>query len=169
MLLIQGPPSLSVCRWLVPLPALLLLSATLLAPIAIPIAGYFIVAKWVYDVYQQSHNTLRRFMAYIVDLTLIMQNIFWFVTMYRVAVLRRLVKLDYVAYKESVISSDIHEGIRKHVEEQTICDRLHRDNALDKIVELLNANRINTAKMFEWKGNIRTIDFSGKDDESWVI
>jgi hypothetical protein len=44
---------------------------------------------------------------------------------------------------------------------------LRRDSALDKIIELLNGNRINTAEMFELKKDMGNIDFSGEDDESW--
>jgi len=139
------------------------------APIVIPIAGCFVLAKWIYDVYQKSHVTLRRLMAYIVDLTLIMQNIFWLVAIHRVPVSRRLVKFAYVAYKESIVMSDVHEEIKKYVKGQTVTDRLHRDSALGKIVELLNGNRIDTEEMFKLKGGIGKIHFSENDDESWVI
>jgi hypothetical protein len=107
-------------------------------------------------------------MAYIVDLTLVMQNIFWFVAIYRVPVSRRIVKLGFTAYKESIVKSDIHEEIRKHVEGQSVRDRLRRDSALDKIIELLNGNRINTAEMFELKKDMGIINFSGEDDERWA-
>ena len=106
-------------------------------------------------------------MAYIVDLALVMQNIFWLVAIYHVPVSRRIVKLGFMAYKESIVMSDIHEEIRKHVEGQNVRDRLRRDSALDKIIELLNGNRINTAEMFELKKDMGNIDFSGEDDESW--
>jgi len=139
------------------------------APIVVPIASCLVLAKWVYDVYKQSHNTLRRLMTYIVDLTLIMQNAFWLVAIYQVPVSRRLVKLAYVAYKESEVTPRIHEEIRKYVDGQTVNDRLHRDGALTKIVELLNGNRINTEEMFELKGDIGNINFSGQDDKSWDI
>ena len=53
-------------------------------------------------------------------------------------------KLAYLAYKQSVV----RRGHKKHIEGQNVLDRLRRDNALDKIVELLNKNRINTEEMF---------------------
>jgi len=137
------------------------------APITMPIAGCFVLAKWVYDVYQRSHDTLRRLMAYIVDLTLIMQNVFWLAAIYHVPVSRRLVKLAYVAYKESIVKTDVHEDIKKYVEGQNVLDRLRRDSALEKIVELLNKNRINTEEMFGLQVDIGDVRFSGKDDESW--
>jgi len=108
-------------------------------------------------------------MAYIVDLTLIMQNIFWLVTISHTPVSPRLVKLAYVAYKESIMKTNVHEDIKKHVEEQNVLDRLRRDNALDKIVELLQKNRIDTEEMFRLQGSIGNVKFSGQNDESWVI
>lgn len=108
-------------------------------------------------------------MAYIVDLTLIMQNVFWLVTISRTPVSRRLVKLAYIGYKESIMKTNVHEDIKKHVKEQNVFDRLRRDSALDKIVELLNENRIDTEEMFSLQGSIGNVKFSGQDDESWVI
>jgi hypothetical protein len=114
-----------------------------------------------------SHDTLRRLMTYIVDLTLIMQNVFWLVSIYQVPVSRRLIMLACRAYQESTVMPQVHEEIRKHVAEQAVHHRLDRDNALSKIVELLNGNRINTEEMFRLKGDIAQIDLSGKDDISW--
>lgn len=104
-------------------------------------------------------------MAYIVDLTLIMQNIFWLLSIHHVPVSPRLVKLACAAYKQSVVKTNVHEDIKKHVDGQNILDRLRRDNALDKIIELLNKNRINTAEMFALKEEMGQVNFH---DESWT-
>jgi hypothetical protein len=103
-------------------------------------------------------------MAYIVDLTLIMQNIFWLVSIYQIPVSPRLIILACSAYKESTVMAHAHEEIRKHVEAQVVHHRLNRDHALSKIEELLNGNRINTEEMFKLKGDIGPIDLSGNDD-----
>ena len=108
-------------------------------------------------------------MTYIVDLTLIMQNVFWLVSIYQVPVSRRLITLACRAYTESTVMSQAHEEIRKHVAEQAVHHRLDRDNALNKIVELLHRNSINTEEMFRLKGDIGQIDLSGKDDISWNV
>jgi len=139
------------------------------APIVMPIAGCFVLAKWAYDVYQQSHGTLRRMMAYIIDLTLVMQNLFWLVAIYRVPVSRRLVKLAAKAYEESEIRTQVHFEIEKHVEGAKVLDRVHRDGALGKIVELIDLYRIDTAEMFELKDKIGVFDITGKDDEPWNV
>jgi hypothetical protein len=120
-----------------------------------------------YAEHYASHDTLRRLMTYIVDLTLIMQNVFWLVSIYQVPVSRRLIMLACRAYQESTVMPQVHEEIRKHVAEQAVHHRLDRDNALSKIVELLNGNRINTEEMFRLKGDIGQIDLSGEDDISW--
>ncbi|KAF8812741.1 hypothetical protein BYT27DRAFT_7182460 [Phlegmacium glaucopus] len=112
------------------------------APIVVPIASYLVLAKWAYDIYQQLHDTLRRFMAYIVPVS------------------RRLIMLAYRAYRESTVIAQVHKEIRKHIAEQAIYYRLDRDNALSKIEELLDRNRINTEEI---------IDLSGKDDISWNV
>jgi len=65
----------------------------------------------------------------------------------------------------SVVKTNVHEDIKKHVDGQNILDRLRRDNALDKIIELLNKNRINTAEMFELKEEMGQVNFY---DESWI-
>jgi len=142
-------------------------AAPIVTPIAGCVAGCIVLAKWVHDVYRQSNATLQRLMAYIVDLTLVMQNVFWLVVIYRVPVSRRLVKHALMAYKDSIMMSDVHEETRKHVEGQNVRDRLDRDSALNKIIELLHGNRINTAEMFKSKEDIGNVNFSGKDDESW--
>ncbi|KAG6834105.1 hypothetical protein H0H93_011925 [Arthromyces matolae] len=51
------------------------------APIVIPIAASFVLAKWVFDVYRQTTVVLRLLMTNIIDLTLILQNIFWLKTL----------------------------------------------------------------------------------------
>ena len=95
--------------------------------------------------------------------------IFWLAAIYHAPVSRRLVKLAYVAYKEPTVMLDIHEDIKKYVEGQTVRDRLQRDSALSKIIELLNENRIDTQEMFRLKRDMGDVDFSRKDDESWVV
>jgi len=47
------------------------------APIVVPLAAGAVLAVWLYAVYQQSHETLRRLLAYIVDLTIVLQHLFW--------------------------------------------------------------------------------------------
>lgn len=107
-------------------------------------------------------------MTYIVDLTLVMQNIFWLVSIYQMPLSPRLIMLACSAYKDSTMMAHAHEEIRQHVEAQFVHHRLDRDHSLSKIEELLNRNRINTEEMFRLKGEIGPIDLSGKDD-TWDV
>lgn len=108
-------------------------------------------------------------MAYIIDLTLVMQNLFWLVAIYRVPVSRRLVKLAAKAYQESIVKAEVHFEIQEHVRKETVINRVQRDSALGKIVDLIYRFRIDTEEMFRLKGEIGTIDISGQDDEQWDV
>ncbi|KAE9387343.1 hypothetical protein BT96DRAFT_927670 [Gymnopus androsaceus JB14] len=139
------------------------------APIVIPIAASLVLAKWVFDVYQRSHDTLRRLMAYIIDLILIMQNIFWLVAINgNTKISRRLTKLAFKSYAESAVKAQVHLEIENYVNGAGVLDRGDRDNALTKVIELLNRNRIESADMFKLEGRIGAFDASG-EDEPWDI
>ncbi|TDL22677.1 hypothetical protein BD410DRAFT_748466 [Rickenella mellea] len=137
------------------------------APIVIPIFASLIFAKWVSDVYRRSDDTLRRLMAYIVDLTLVMQNLFWLVSDSELHVSRRFIKLAFKAYSESKAKPHVHYDIDRHVKEANIFVLVDRDSALDKIIELIDHHRIESAEMFELRYRVGTIE--GADvDEPWV-
>jgi hypothetical protein len=137
------------------------------APIVIPIAASLVLAKWVYDVYRRSDDTLRRLMAYIIDLTLVMQNIFWLVVISgHTKISRRLIKLAFKSYAESAIKARVHVEIEKYIKAAGILDRGDRDNALAKVIELINDHRIESADMFKLRDRVGEFDTSG-EDEPW--
>jgi len=138
------------------------------APIVVPIAASAVLATWLYQVYKQSDETLRRLMAYIVDLTLIMQNLFWLAVTVRRPVTVRLIKLVIKWYSESPEKDRVHSDISKYVRQAGVFDRAKRDTVLDKIVELIGRNRIESAEMHALNGHIGEIDFSG-GDEPWDV
>ncbi len=107
-------------------------------------------------------------MAYIVDLTLVMQNIFWLAVIDRRPITRRLIKLGFKSYEESSEKIRVHSDISEYVRQAGIFDRANRDNAVDKIVELIGRNRIESAEMRSLQGGIGEIDLSG-DDEPWDV
>jgi tRNA C32,U32 (ribose-2'-O)-methylase TrmJ len=107
-------------------------------------------------------------MAYIVDLTLIMQNLFWLAVIDRRAINRRLIKFAFKAYEESREKAQVHSDISDFVKQAGIFDRASRDNVLDKIVELIGRNRIESAEMRSLESRIGDVDFSG-DDEAWDV
>jgi hypothetical protein len=156
------------------------------APIVVPIAASAVLAVWLYEIYKQSYlrvsvvwwshfdqytcsnGTLRRLMAYIVDLTLIMQNLFWLAVIDRRAINRRLIKFAFKAYEESREKAQVHSDISDFVKQAGVFDRGSRDNVLDKIVELIGRNRIESAEMRSLESRIGDVDFSG-DDEAWDV
>jgi hypothetical protein len=109
-------------------------------------------------------------MAYIVDLTLVMQNLF------RLAVVdhrpppitRRLIKLAFKTYEESPAKAQVHNAIRDHMKEAGFFDCAGQDGVLAKIVELIDVNRIESAEMHALKGSMGDIEFT-EDDEPWDV
>lgn len=99
-------------------------------------------------------------MAYIIDLPLVMQNLFWLVTIYRVPVSHCLVNLAAKAY-ESDIKVQVHTEIKKHVELEGI---LSHKAALSKIVGLIDPHCMDTVEMFKLRGKIGVSDITRKND-----
>lgn len=104
-------------------------------------------------------------MAYIVDLTLVMQNIFWLAEGKHPAS-RRLIKLAFRAYEESLTGLKVHNTIASYVKEAKIFVPGGRDLTLEKIVEIINRYKIDSAEMWSLKGKIPPFDASGSD-EPW--
>lgn len=133
------------------------------APIVIPIAAAVVVGKWVYDVYEQSAVILQRLMAYIVDLTLIMEIIFGVVTIANLVLSRRLIKLAYKAYKDSNTKVQVHREINNHVKD---AHRVDREAAVKKIVELIRTSCLQTLEMRQQLAeNVRKI--KNPENELW--
>jgi len=126
------------------------------APIFITICGCLVLAKWTYDVYQQSHITRRRLMAYIVDLTLIMRNLFWLVEIHQVPVSDRLLKFASTYMPEG--RAQVHYEIKKYVQGTSIIDRAHRDSVLGRVVQVIDRYRINDADMFKLMEAFHTLE-----------
>jgi hypothetical protein len=104
-------------------------------------------------------------MAYIVDMTLIMQNIFWLIPDNSTLISRRVIKLAFMAYKESTVKAQIHSQIANFVERRNIIDRGNWDAALNKIVELINSSLISSSEMLVLKEKFKGFDISL--DEPW--
>ncbi|KAJ7729022.1 hypothetical protein B0H16DRAFT_1697292 [Mycena metata] len=115
------------------------------APFAIPIAAGLVFAAWVYKVYlttyeplasshqmfmsRRSPQVLRGLMGYIIDLTIVMQSLFWLTRaraeakskavgdpIATVPLSKRLVELAYKAYATDEHSRTVHAEIRTGVE-----------------------------------------------------
>lgn len=133
-------------------------------PIVLPIAASLVVAKWAYDVYKQSQLTLQRLMAYIVDLTIIMQIIFGLVVNAQLRLSRRLIKLAFTTFSESRERVQVHNEIKEHVKH---AGRADRDAALAKILQLIESYRMKSEDMEELQSKMA--GFANIEDEPWVV
>lgn len=106
-------------------------------------------------------------MAYIIDLTLVMQNIFW-ISEGKHHISRRLIKLAFKAYLESETKGAVHRMVAHHVKEAKTFAPGTRDTTLDKIVEIIDLYRIESAEMWTLKGKIPPFDALGSD-EPWEL
>ncbi|KIM19792.1 hypothetical protein M408DRAFT_30924 [Serendipita vermifera MAFF 305830] len=136
------------------------------APIVIPIAAGVVVAKWLYDVYQNSQKTLERIMAYIVDLTLVMQHIFVLVQGEDLATSCRVIKLACAAYNDSGLKSKAHTMIAEHVRSINTIKPGARDTTIDKIVEIIGLFQIDSADLSKPQVHSKDFQVSGQN-ERW--
>jgi hypothetical protein len=102
-------------------------------------------------------------MTYIIDLTLVMQNIFWLQDVER-PLSRRLIKAAVSAYSTSPEKRSLHEDIDKHVKDRSVFSG--RDVTLEKIIELIGRHRIDSVEMFKYRDRIAACNLDG-DDEEW--
>ncbi|KIM30956.1 hypothetical protein M408DRAFT_327870 [Serendipita vermifera MAFF 305830] len=136
------------------------------APIVIPIVAGVAVAVWLYSVYQNSHKTLGRIMAYIVDLTLVMQHIFVLVQGEDLPTTRRVIKLAYTAYNDSGLKSKAHTMITEHAKNINTIKPGARDMTIDKIVEIIGLFRIDSATLSNSQVHSDNFQVSGQE-EPW--
>ncbi|KAG8928573.1 hypothetical protein FRC02_006724 [Tulasnella sp. 418] len=108
-----------------------------------PIGAIAVLAKWVYDVYQQTPGVLRCLMAYIVDLTIVMRRLFWNVR--KEGGIKPLPEaLLLQSLKEFADSDDrrlVHGEIRSFVDKGGIKDRVSKDRVMDEVVRLIDKYR----------------------------
>ncbi|KAG6918821.1 hypothetical protein DXG01_011224 [Tephrocybe rancida] len=136
------------------------------APIVIPIAASFVLAKWVYDMYQQTAVVLKLLMSYIIDLTLVLQNVFWLqaLTGYGQPLSRRIIKAGARAYYESNAKQTILFKIDKHLNGLNFS--VGPDATLNTIVELIESCIIDSAEMLEQRSDF-PVSQDVAEDEAW--
>ncbi|KAI6112628.1 hypothetical protein F5141DRAFT_736255 [Pisolithus sp. B1] len=101
------------------------------APIVIPIVAGLVLGSWAYCVYCQSHVVQQRFIAFIVDLTHVMETLFIITEGRHERVGRRAIKLAYNAYNDSAVKAWAHAQIELYRELDG------RDAALEMIERLI--------------------------------
>jgi hypothetical protein len=113
-------------------------------------------------------KTLERLMAYIVDLTLMMQHMFCLLQGKSSIISRRLINLAYRAYNKSSLQSRAHIMIAEHVERLNLVGRGAQDTTMDKIVEIIDLSPITSADVRELKARLASFELSGPD-EPWDV
>lgn len=104
-------------------------------------------------------------MAYIVGLTLVMQNLFC-VAEGKHEASRRLIKLAFAAYCKSDAIGTVHTSIAEHVKEASLFFQKGRDTTMDMIVDLIRRHSIKSAEMFEFRDKMPNLNAKGSD-EPW--
>ena len=107
---------------------------------------------------------LQRLMAYIVDLTIIMQVIFGLVVHARLHLSRRLIKLAFKTYSNSEERRKVHKAIKDHVERAGL---LNRDAALAKIIELIKEYQMKPESMEGLQSAVKS--FENDEAEDWGL
>ncbi|KAG2126482.1 hypothetical protein BD769DRAFT_1462537 [Suillus cothurnatus] len=132
------------------------------APIVVPIVASVVIAKWAYDVYQLSGVVLQRFIAYIVDLTLVLQTLYLVSDSKELS--RRTIKLAVASYHASPTSGEVHNRIQGYDRKLTLLERADRDT-LDRIIELMESYRMDAKEISAARAQIPTVDLA--PDEPW--
>ncbi|OAX33211.1 hypothetical protein K503DRAFT_775849 [Rhizopogon vinicolor AM-OR11-026] len=132
------------------------------APIVVPIMATVVIGKWVYDVYQLSRVVLRHFIAYIVDLTLILQTLYLVSDSQELS--RRTIKLAVASYLKSATSADVHGRIQECNRHLPLSERADQDT-LNQIVELMKLFSMEAKDISGLKAQIPA--FGSGEDEQW--
>ncbi|KAG5732090.1 hypothetical protein E4T56_gene18797 [Termitomyces sp. T112] len=136
------------------------------APIVIPVAAALVTARWVYVLYQETTFVLRHLMTYIIDLTLILQNIFWLQELGDPdrPLSRRIIKMGVHAYEGSTTKRTLSFQIDKHLDGLSF--HVGPDTTLNTIEALIKTNIIESTEMLEHRGIFSFPQIVG-DDEPW--
>ncbi|KAJ7433602.1 hypothetical protein B0H11DRAFT_2375583 [Mycena galericulata] len=97
-----------------------------------------VFVKWIANAYSRTPETLRCFMGYIIDLTLIMDQLFLLVLAIRPprALTRADIDLALENYKNSEIAK-VHREIRQYANKASFAQILRSNNAEEKVKELI--------------------------------
>lgn len=105
-------------------------------------------------------------MIYIIDLTLILQNVFWLQALANEGrpLSRRLIKLAAQSYNESNVKQTMRFKIARHLSEH-VTFNVGPDTTLQTIVDLIESETIETADMLKQKGTIPPYHLSDQEED----
>ncbi|KAJ8582891.1 hypothetical protein M405DRAFT_829852 [Rhizopogon salebrosus TDB-379] len=134
------------------------------APIVVPIAASVVLAKWVHDVYQLSRVVLQHFVAYIIDLTLVLQTLYLVCDSQELS--RRSIKLAVGSYLWSTMSARMHARIKRYDGHlQLPLSESADQDTLDMIVKLMDECSIDASEISELRAKIPAV--GSVPDEQW--
>jgi len=142
----------------------------------IPITVAVAFAQWVYLTYARTPGIIRCLMGYIVDLTIVMQALFWLMQDRGDAaiVLRKSIKSAYDTYAKKICRLKVHDEIRTFGETFTgfkVVSPKGKDETLAEVIRLIKTHRFNPMeKNLENDDNVGAKDepaAAEADDDSW--
>ncbi|KZP16637.1 hypothetical protein FIBSPDRAFT_794309 [Athelia psychrophila] len=107
------------------------------APVLVPAAAVLVLAKWVYDIYKQIPDILIRLMAYVVNLVLVMQLLFFVLAGGQTKISSPLFKRVIEVYRDSDVKAEVHRSIKEYVKASGAFSTVGRDQAFDTVERLL--------------------------------
>jgi hypothetical protein len=108
-------------------------------------------------------------MGYIVDLTIVMQSLFWLMQAKGGTrpVLCRLIKLAFKAYSDSPDRTLVHDDIKSYVAGVNFLNMGRRDRVLEKVISLIRTHRFVPRDVY--KARVEAQDeLAGEQDETWA-
>jgi len=108
-----------------------------------PISFAAAFAKWVFDVYRQTPSVIRCLMGYIIDLTCIMQKVYW--RMRAKGGIQSMTNETLIEASQEFYKKDahaIHNEIRVFVSKPEWSKVTNKDLVLDEVIRLIEKYRI---------------------------
>ncbi|KAI6166466.1 hypothetical protein EDD17DRAFT_1548652 [Pisolithus thermaeus] len=131
-----------------------------LTPVILPFAACMILVTWAYETYQRLQKVHQKFMAYIVDLTHVLEILFLHTADARGKKLtRRAIKLAFRAYYDSLWMGNVHTEIRRFESRVGA-----QDPILEKITSLISSDGAEVEVRAALEG---LPPFNSERDEEW--
>ncbi|KAI6124151.1 hypothetical protein EDD16DRAFT_572676 [Pisolithus croceorrhizus] len=131
-----------------------------LAPVILPFAACMVLVTWAYETYQRLQKVHQKFMAYIVDLTHVLEILFLHTADARGKKLtRRAIKLAFRAYYDSLWIGNVHTEIRRFESRVGA-----QDPILEKITSLISSDDAEAEVRAALEG---LPPFDSERDEEW--
>ncbi|TDL15761.1 hypothetical protein BD410DRAFT_86683 [Rickenella mellea] len=115
-----------------------------IAPVVATIGLSVMFVNWLFGLYTNTPGTLRSLMGYIVDLTIVLEQLFWFKAAQpkNPAVSSDDVKAVFGLYSNSEERVQVHREIRAYVDNMSLLDHAHPDNAHEEVERLIKVHRL---------------------------